>query len=307
MDRFLLRLAVFLAMAASSCAALFLVVVLLNRHAMGNCRLGDGVESVIVGDSHTAWAIDDAGVPGLRNVSLNAEGYKYTYRKLQHLLRSEPQIRRVYLAFSYANLSAYYDDYVTGANFRFYADHYLDLLSISDYIELVRNSPSTAVDLFERLLRSGLSAGIRQECTLYGQFSAGGAYRLETFRFDVMQKRIAEQYYSQGALQGLSVQNLDYLKKIIRLVREHGVELVALNTPLHPEYAKRVPVRFREWYAFVLKQYGIPSFDFGDLKLGDADFLPDGDHLNYPGSVLATHRFAKYSRTHPDYTIRVRE
>jgi hypothetical protein len=298
MYRFLLRLAAFLAFATATCMVLFVITVLLNRRAVDACRLGDGVDSVIVGDSHTAWAIDDADVPGLRNVSLNAEGYKYTYLKLQHLLRSEPQVRRIYLAFSYANPSAYYDEYIRGATFRFYADRYLGVLSFGDILELVRKSPHTALDLFERLLRDGLSAGIRQKCTLYGDFFGESATRrLETFRFEVMEKRIAEQYYLDGAVQTQSAHNLGYLEKIVHLVREHGVELVTLNTPLHPEYTKRVPVEFRETYARILEQYGISSFDFSDLNLGDAEFLPDGDHTNYSGAMIASQRFAQFHRS----------
>jgi hypothetical protein len=300
MYRFLLRLAAFLAVAATACLALFVVVVLLNRHAVGACQLGDDVDSVIVGDSHTAWAIDDAGMPGLRNVSLNAEGYKYTYLKLQHLLSSDQHVKRIYLAFSYANLSGYYDDYITGATFRMFADRYLGVLSARDYVELVRNSPRTAPDLFRRLLRGGLSTGLHQKCTLYGNFFNDPAIRrFETFRPEVMEKRIVEQYYLRGELQAQSALNLDYLEKIIRLVRQHGIELVTLNTPLHPEYERRVPAQFREMYARVLERHSIPSFDFADLKLGDADFLPDGDHTNYPGAMLASRRFAEYHRTHP--------
>ena len=300
MNRFLLRLATYVALTTTVCAVLFVVVVQLNRHAIGACRLGDDVDSVVIGDSHTAWAIDDASVPGLRNVSLYAEGYKYTYLKLQHLLRSERQVRRIYLAFSYANLSAYYDDYITGATFRLFADRYLCVLSRTDLLELVQNSPTTAPDLFQRLIRGGLPAGIRQKCTLYGKFlSEPTAYMLQTFNFELMEKRIAEQYYSGDTLQGQSAHNLHYLEKIIHLVREHGLELVMVNTPLHPEYEKRIPARFREMHASVLERYRIPSFDFPDLELSDAEFLPDGDHLNYQGAMRATRRFAEYHRAHP--------
>jgi hypothetical protein len=300
MSRFLLRLTEFLALAATACAALFVVTVLLTRHAIDACRIGDEVDSVIVGDSHTAWAIDDAGVPGVRNVSQNAEGYKYTYLKLQHLLQSESQVKRVYLAFSYANLSAYYDEWITGPTFRFYADRYLGVLSPGDLVELLRNSPRTAPDLLGRLLRGGLSAGIRQQCTLYGNFfNDPSTRRFETYSFEVMEKRLLEQYYSSGAVQVQSAQNSEYLERIIRLVREHDVELVMLNTPLHPDYEARVPVRFREMHAAVLERHGLPSLDFADLNLGDANFLPDGDHTNYPGAMLTTSRFAEYHRTHP--------
>jgi len=301
MKRFLRRLAAFVGVVIVACAALFAAVIALNRQAVGSCRLGDGVDSVVIGDSHTAWAIDGGAVPGLRNVSLNAEGYKYTYRKLQHLLSSKQHVRRIYLAFSYANLSAYYDEYVTGATFRMFADRYLGVFSTADLLELLRNSPTTAPDLFQRLLRGGLSTGLRQRCTLYADFfSDPSSRKFETFRFDIMKKRIDEQYYADDdVLQGQSAQNLYYLEKIIHLVREHDLELVMLNTPLHPEYKKRIPARFLELHASVLERHGVPSFEFDGLQLGDAEFLPDGDHVNYPGALIATRQFAEYHRAHP--------
>jgi hypothetical protein len=297
MKRFLLNLAAFLALGASAFALLFVVVILLNRQALDSCRLSPDVESVILGESHTAWAIDDAAVPGVRNISLNAEGYKYTYLKLRHLLSTEPQLRRVYLAFSYNNLSDYFDAYATGPLFRFFAERYIGVLSLRDYFELVRRSPRTAPDLFLRLVRGGLTNGVRQRCVLYGSFS--DEPRTETFRAESMQERIIEQYYSGSALRGQSAQNRDYLERIIQLVRANDLELVALNTPLHPEYEKRIPDRFREWYNGILSQYGIPSYEFAGHGLGDAGFLPDGDHTNYNGARVATRLFAEYHLAHP--------
>jgi hypothetical protein len=297
MKKLLLKLAAFLALGASAFALLFAVVVLMNRQALDSCRLGPDVESVILGESHTAWAIDDAAVPGVRNISLNAEGYKYTYLKLQYLLRTEPQLRRVYLAFSYNNLSDYFDAYATGPIFRFFAERYIGVLSPRDYFELVRKSPRTAPDLFMRVVRGGLSNGVRQRCVLYGTFSSEPM--TETFRPESMEARIIEQYYSGSVLRGQSVHNRDYLERIIQLARAHNLELVALNTPLHPEYEKRIPGRFREWHDGILLQYGIPSYDFAGHGLGDAGFLPDGDHTNYAGAMVATRLFAEYHRTHP--------
>lgn len=297
MKKFLLRLAIFLSVAMLVCVALFASVILLNRQAIHNCRVGEGVDSVIVGDSHTAWAIDDSGLEGVRNVSLNAEGYKYTYAKLQHLLRTEPRIKRVYLGFSYHNLSAYFDDYIVGPTFRFFVERYLSILTMADYAELVKRSPRDALDLLLRILRKGFSAGVRGECTLYGRFSEEPMTK--EFDFSSMQKRIDAQYYVEGRLQRESASNLEYLGKIVRLCRDAGVELVALNTPLHPEYERRVPQPFRQLYERYLEDNGLRVFDFHDLKLTDADFLPDGDHANYRGAVLTSRRFAEYHRTHP--------
>jgi hypothetical protein len=295
MKGFLGRLTIFLSLMLVGYVVLFLGVVALNRNAIGNCRLDPGVDSVIVGDSHTAWAIDAAGIAGVQNVSHNAEGYKYTYGKLRHLLNSEPGVRRVYLGFSYHNLSSYYDDYIVGPTFRFFVERYLSILSLADYAELAKNDVEHVTELFSSVVRNGLSSAVRGECALYGRFA--DEPMTAVFNLASTEKRIGEQYFEHGMVRGESGLNVEYLDKIVRLAGEAGVELVVLNTPLHPEYLRRVPQEFREAYERYVRDYGLPVFDFSDLLLTDAEFLPDGDHTNHRGAALTSRRFAEFHRT----------
>lgn len=293
MKKFLLRTTVFLALALCVYLALLAGVMALNHRAIDSCRLEVGVDSVILGDSHPAWAIDDSGIQGLRNISLNAEGYKYTYAKLQHLLDTNPGVRRIYLGFSFHNLSSYFDEYVTGPTFRLFASRYLAVLGPSDILQVVKSSPRHAPDLLTGLLRDGLASGLRGECRLYGRFSQEpmrGQFNRET-----MERRITEQYYDdQARVRGISEQNLHYLEKIVELGRSHGAELVVLNTPLHPAYASRVPQFFRDQYQHFIDRQQLEVFDFAGLELSDADFLPDGDHTNHQGAMRASRHFAEY-------------
>lgn len=293
MKKFLVRVGAFIGVAICGFVVLLAAVIILNHRAIVNCRVEPDVNSVVLGDSHPAWAIDDSKIPGLRNLSQNAEGYKYTYAKIRHLLDTNPNIKRLYLGFSYHNLSSYFDEYVTGEKFRFFASRYLSVLTPSDILEVIWREPLHAADFATRLLREGLSPGLRGECRLYGRFSEEPM--LGEFRISAMEHRIAEQYFDQaGALREVSQQNLHYLMKIIELSRSHGVELIVLNTPLHREYLRRVPTKFRDLYEAFIEEQGLPRYDFRDLELGDGDFLPDGDHTNYRGAMRATSHFAAY-------------
>lgn len=299
MRKFLLRTSAFLAATLCVIVSLLIGVVFLNHRAIASCRVAPDVKAVILGDSHPAWSIDDSFIPGVRNISLNAEGYKYTYAKLRHLLDTSPNVQRIYLGFSYHNLSSYFDEYVTGPTFRFFAARYLPVLEARDIVELVVNSPATAPDLLRGLLREGLSLGIRTECRLYGRFSE------EPMRgkFDkaTMERRIAEQYFdTSGNLRDVSEQNLHYLIQIIELARKRNVELIMISTPLHPEYERRVPQRFRDLYQQVIATHQLKRFEFRGLVLADDDFLPDGDHTNYQGAMRATRYFAAYHHTETD-------
>lgn len=293
MKKFLIRIGAFIGIAICGFIVLLAAVIILNHRAIVNCRVEPHVNSVVIGDSHPAWAIDDSKIPGLRNISQNAEGYKYTYAKMRHLLDKNPDIERVYLGFSYHNLSSYFDEYVTGEKFRLFASRYLSVLAPSDILEVIRRDPLHAVDFVTRLLREGFVPGLRGECRLYGRFSSEPM--LGEFRISAMEHRIAEQYFDQaGALRGVSRQNLDYLVKIIELARSHGVELIVMKTPLHEEYLRRVPRKFRDLYEAFIEEHGLSRYDFPDLDLGDEDFLPDGDHTNYRGAMRATSHFAAY-------------
>lgn len=294
MRRFLPRLLAFLSIATVGCVLLFAAVVMLNRQAVTSCRLGDGVDSVIIGDSHTAWAINDAGIDGLRNVSLNAEGYKYTYEKLKYLVKAEPGIKRIFLGFSYHNLSGYYDEYIYGKTFSNFVERYLPILTLKDYADLLARNPLQAPDFVLRIFRHGFSPGIKSTCLLYGRFAE--VPMVQVFDRAAMERRLTEQYKNNGRLWPESASNIEYLGKIIRLSQDYSLDLVMLNTPLHPEYRKRIPAEYVYSYEQYLAEHRLRSFDFSDLKLADEHFLPDGDHVNYSGAVLVSRRFQEYLR-----------
>lgn len=292
MRKFLLRLLAFLSIATLGGVLLFAGVIALNRQAAGSCRLKEGVDSIIVGDSHPAWAIDDAGIEGLQNISLNAEGYKYTYEKLRLLLQTQHGIKRIFLGFSYHNMSGYYDEYIVGPTFSNYVERYLPVLTLEDYIELFVRNPRHASDFILRIFRKGFSTGLNKSCPLLGHFSE--VPMVQVFNHAAMERRIAEQYHAEGRLWAESSSNIGYLAKIVELSHDYGVDLVMLDTPLHPEYKKRIPTEYVDLYRRFLREHRLRSFDFSDLKLTDENFLPDGDHVNYSGAVLVSRRFAEY-------------
>lgn len=296
MKHFLQRLVIFLSLVLLGSVVAVGVVITLNERALGNCRVGDDVDSVVAGDSHTTWSIDDSQIEGLRNVSFEAEGYRYTYLKLRHLLRTDRKIKRVYLGISYHNFAGYYDEYILGPTFKHNVERYLPVLTAADYEALVRNSPTDVLGLAQYIVRRGFKPGIKGQCLLYGGFPE--RKMTEQFDFHAMERRIQEQFYESGHVAPPSASNIEYLGKIVELCRRHGVEVIGLGTPLHPEYEKRVPEEYRRLLRRLVKEYRLRYYDFGDLKLSDAQFLPDGDHTNYAGAMLTTRRFEQFHEGH---------
>ena len=54
-----------------------------------------------------------------------------------------------------------------------------------------------------------------------------------------------------------------------------------------------IPKKYKDEYKEILKKFNLPVIDFLDLNLSDDHFLPDGDHLNSKGALLATKYFAE--------------
>jgi hypothetical protein len=245
-----------------------------------------------VGDSHMMWSIDDAKIPGLRNISLNAEGYKYTYLKLQHLLENEHGLTRLYVGVGYHSFSSYFDEYIHGATFHRFAERYLSVMTSGDYAELLRSAPLHALGLAQGIVQRGFKTGLKGECMLYGRFPEDR--KTATLDRRTLEVRIREQFYEGGRVVETSTSNLEYLEKIVALGRAHGLDVILLSAPLHPEYARRVPEVYRRKPREFAQHHGLALYTFDDMTLTDAQVLPDGDHTNYDGAMITTEHFKRY-------------
>lgn len=293
MRAFLTKLGWFLAFVTAANVALLFAIVSLNRMAVDSCDLSDDVSAVIIGDSHTMWSIDATGIDSVRNVSFNAEGYVYTYYKLQTLLEKDPGIRHVYLGFGYHNLSGYYDDYIHGAESMSFIHRYIGVMPMADVVGAMMRNPAEAPDLFRNILQRGTRSGLTQQCTLYGKFPNNR--KMEIYDPSQMEMRIAAQYYNgDGLVMNVSQSNTEYLQKIVSLLKEEGIAITLLNTPLHRDYVDAIPMEYKELYRDFIDRNQLDVYEFEDLKLVDSEFLPDGDHVNFNGALRTTEMFRDY-------------
>jgi hypothetical protein len=297
MRAFLLKVLGFVLIVAAGYFSLFLLVIALNvRAADKSCHLGPDVTAVMLGDSHAMWSVDDEKIPGLRNIALNAEGYKYSYLKLKRVLAQEPNVKRVYLGAGYHNLSAYYDDYIFGGSFKFFAHRYLPVLSGKDYAELFAKDPLEFLRLTKHAIVDGFKPGLKGQCELYGTFP--DEKQEQVYDPKSMAKRVQSQFFDHDKLLGVSSSNLDHLEAIVSLCREKGVSLTLVNTPIHDDYGRAVPAQFRQQLSDFVRTHQLEYYDFGDFSLPDSAFLPDGDHLNYLGAMLTSEKFRAYHQAH---------
>ncbi len=296
MASFLRRLTLFAALWLVGYIAIVVAVMLLGKRVAHKCQLRADVNAVIVGDSHTMWSINDSKVPGVRNISLNAEGYKYTYRKLSLLLDQEPQIGEVYIGVGPHNFSGYYDDYLFGEAFKFFAHRYLPVLTISDYAKVAEENLWEIPKFSKFLVTKGFLPALKGRCLLYGEFPE--QKRTRVYEPRSMRKRIENQYYRAGEVVEPSASNTHYLQKLVDLCKKHHVAVTILTPPVHRDYAALIPERYKKLLENFVKRNQLEHYDFPRLDLDDSSFLPDGDHLNHHGASRATEAFARYHRAH---------
>ena len=292
MKIFISRLIKFLSLVIAANILLVIFIVYLNSLGVSDCDLANDVNTVIIGDSHTMWSIDASNVDKVRNVSLNAEGYVYTYHKLKHLLDTEPNISHVYLGFGYHNLSGYYDDFIFGSQFKNLIHRYLGVMELNDFMRVLLNNPDDLLVVFKNILQRGIRSGLKQECTLYGSFPDDK--KLAELNLDQMRKRIQEQFYENGEVISVSESNIKYLNKIIALILNKQIKLTILNTPLHHKYIESIPEKYVSLYHEFISRNQLELYDFKDMALPDSYFLPDADHVNYNGALLTTEKFKEY-------------
>ena len=100
-------------------------------------KIERNVESVFFGDSHIEMAINDSLTLNSMNFGLQSESYYFTYYKIRFLLKHKHSVRKIYVGFSYHNLSSYYDDYVSGKDSKDVTPKYFFILPFFEKVRIL--------------------------------------------------------------------------------------------------------------------------------------------------------------------------
>lgn len=292
MQLFIKRFLFFGGLLSSGYVILWGGIIFSQKLQVTHCDINVDTQALIIGDSHTMWAINDSDINGIQNISLNAEGYIFSYLKLINILKNNPAISKVYLGVSYHNFSIYYDDYIYGGKSTAFFYRYLGIIGCDDFLWLLTQEFSNNIELLKHTLTKSLVTLIRQECSLYSNFPE--VKMTNQYNYASMHRRISEQFYKNKKELPFSELNILYFKNILGLCKEKGIEVTFISTPLHETYKKMIPINYIELYYTLVTESGITTYNFSDLSLPDSCFLPDADHVNYYGALLTTQYFKAY-------------
>ncbi len=287
MKRFLVKSISFSGALLLFLVILFWISVELNRKLYRDVSIDPGTTTLVIGDSHTELAVNDSLLPNTLNISTPAEGYIFTYLKLKQIIQNNSNVRSIMLGVSYHNFSSFYDKYIFEEEPYALISQYISLMGYRDLLMFFRKSPSIAnISAIFRNSIENLTAYEKNKFPYIGGFHI--IENDDDLTEDRIIKRIKSQYYLNDQPLPISEINTLYLKKIVEFCRGKNINLTFLNTPLFADYYAKVPDNMINEYKRVVKDLGVAEISFEGLDLPADCFLPDGDHLNYRGAMLAT-------------------
>ena len=245
---------------------------------------------LILGDSHTEYAIDDTVFTNSINLSHSADSYFYSFLKIRKLKKENPQIDTLLLALSNHNLLVEYEDkwLFNTAHIKSKFRIYTDLMDFSDFMFLLKSNPSAVIQgviespkySIKLLFNSDL---IERDL---GKFHPSQRNSL---------KKDIEQFKNNKYQRTLDYSNIEikYLFNIVNFCKENDIELVFISTPVHQEYTMRKTKEFetlKKFYNSELSEF--KYLDFSEFYMPDKCFQ-DMDHLNALGAESFTKNLMK--------------
>ncbi len=291
MRRFLIKTLLFISFIVF---AVF-IVILIDRN-FSNFKVGDNNKMLVVGHSHSECAFNDSLIDGFVNYSHSGESYFYSYIKMRKIIAQNPQLRTLFIEFSNNQIEKHMDQWIWGYKsmiFRF--PRYSAFMGFESYKLLLVNNPKCFKESIFPLVKHNINMIFKG---LDYTKVIGGYLYIDRNKTDSIVQSFSSKGVEQGVGQSLtandvpiSEKNLEYLRKLISLSKQHGIEVYFVRSPLHSKYPsfQNEPVfqsilasKFSDIEFLDFSHFSLPNSDFGDLE-----------HLNFKGAKVFSKWFAK--------------
>jgi hypothetical protein len=246
-------------------------------------KLSKNISTLFVGDSQIQTAINDELIKNSINIATSAESYYYSYYKLQKYLSQNPQIKRIYLGFSYHSLSNSYDDLIYGKQSGYISSGQFFNLPIEERFKCLIWNAKTLLFYLKKIFRAEIARIFSNHGVGYSNYFINTSASIKS-----IYKKLNSQFYTNGKVNDFSTVNLDYLDRIVSLCKAKKVDLVLLTTPLHSYFRDNVPDIYHHKYDEIINLYKLKLIDLSSIPLTDDDFIPDGVHVSQKGAVITT-------------------
>jgi hypothetical protein len=237
---------------------------------------------LILGDSHTKYALNDSIITNSYNFSEDADSYLYSYLKLKIIKQKNPQIDTLLLAFSEHNLDKDIEDKWLFNSLQLHdrMRYYYPLFEKKEIKLVLNNNPkSVFYNLFSQILNP-----------IYFVWKGNSVYG----GYTILEKNnLSKEIKNQKKIDKLSKTKysiskieMEYLKKIKSFCAQNNIKLIFINTPLHQlvnDEQKNIKIIHTKYFSDVL------FLDYSNLNMSDKCFV-DLVHLSEKGS----HYFSEF-------------
>lgn len=260
--------------------------------------LRNDIHTLIMGDSHTQTSLNPEMIEGGVNVSLSSEPLFCTYYKLKFIHGMNPGIKTLILGYSYHNLAMSNDSALFKSPV--IMERYFPLLDSEGRKILMQQSG--ILDYYFRYWfrlpakpyaftsSKGLFRDVsREDLKFWGFYYAGKGSVLDTAAIkNAEHNRYIDNKYNY---RGMSETMVNALFDIAEYCKEHNIDLILFNAPVHRLYADRIPEQAYKEYKLLIDSlkhyYNAVYIDLFRMDLPDSLF-GDQDHVNASGSIVIT-------------------
>lgn len=243
---------------------------------------------VFVGDSHMEQAINDKVLKEVLTFAQSGDGYLYTFRKLEKLLKDNPEIDTVVLGIDYHNVDSTAVEWYSNRGYLdFKLPYTLSLMSMADLKLLFSINPQGTLSGCINSLSVFNNGVLQNNINCYGSFLERNT-TMPKVQLDSVSK---SQYLNQK-----SMIQFRYLSQIKNLCEHKKKTLIFMTTPLYLSANRNE--KLQSLIDSFVQENSIRYINLRDLKTEDT-FFADKYHLNTQGAGYFTQEALSQIRKHP--------
>ncbi len=249
---------------------------------------------LVLGHSHPECAFNDSIIDNLENFGKSAESYFYTYIKLKSLIKSNRQIKTVFLEFSNFQIDDNWDSLYTWSDemISWRYPMYSPIFEPSDLFFILKKNIKSVINSQSLSLTNNIKFLISKE-TNYPKFNQWGGYLylIRDKTDSLLSVLSSDSLLNFNKMDKMSTTNIHYLLKIVEFCKENKVKIFLIRSPFHPKYPG---FKNESYFQNILnaKLYNLEFLDFKNFPLENNEY-GDLNHLNYKGSEKFSHFFKK--------------
>jgi hypothetical protein len=259
----------------------------------------NSVSILVAGDSHPQRDIDPEFLPGSFVVATSGENITQTYYRLRYYLeREQLNIKLVILPLDLHSFSDFRADRFQHIE---YWKKYIDYRELGilkgeplEFLNYRLRGEFTYINGVQDLIdfAENQNDGENSNKLIDGYLPQSGKTLTESPDGEVLEERLQRHFLNRQVLYPESV---DYLLRIIELLRNHDVQLALVRFPVPEIYYNGAKdyIDVDAYYAridqiLLANGYTMPVLDYHDLFSRHMEYFYDIDHLNTAGAVEFT-------------------